>query len=70
MSKLRAEAINLISTMPEEYLLEIVQYAKKFFKPEKSAFGMLSKYADKNLIEKEKFAWESEVVKNYGKNFD
>ncbi len=30
MSDLRAEAVNLIETMPEEYLLAIVQYARRF----------------------------------------
>ena len=30
MSELRAEAINLIEKMPEEYLLAIVQYARRF----------------------------------------
>ena len=30
MSELRSEAINLIEKMPEEYLLAIVQYARRF----------------------------------------
>ena len=30
MSELRAEAVNLIEKMPEEYLLAIVQYARRF----------------------------------------
>ena len=30
MSELRSEAINLIENMPEEYLLAIVQYARRF----------------------------------------
>ena len=30
MSELRNEAINLIEKMPEEYLLAIVQYARRF----------------------------------------
>ena len=30
MSELRTEAINLIEKMPEEYLLAIVQYARRF----------------------------------------
>ena len=30
MSELRAEAINLMEKMPEEYLLAIVQYARRF----------------------------------------
>ena len=29
MSELRSEAINLIENMPEEYLLAIVQYARR-----------------------------------------
>ena len=32
MSELRAEAINLIEKMPEEYLFAIVQYAQDFLK--------------------------------------
>ena len=34
MSELRAEALNLIQIVPEEYLLNIIQYAKKFLKSE------------------------------------
>lgn len=34
MSELRAEAVNLMQIIPEEYLLNIIQYAKKFIKPE------------------------------------
>lgn len=30
MSELRAEAVNLIENMPEEYLLAIVQYVRRF----------------------------------------
>ena len=30
MSELRSEAINLIEKMPEEYLLAIIQYARRF----------------------------------------
>lgn len=30
MSELRAEAISLMEKMPEEYLLAIVQYARRF----------------------------------------
>ena len=30
MSELRAETVNLIEKMPEEYLLAIVQYARRF----------------------------------------
>ena len=32
MSELRAEAINLMEKMPEEYLFAIVQYAQDFLK--------------------------------------
>ena len=32
MSELRAEAVNLIEKMPEEYLFAIVQYAQDFLK--------------------------------------
>ena len=68
MSELRAEAINLIENIPERYLAEIVSYVKNFVEPEKkSSFGILSKYADKNLISQEKSAWEREVVKKYEK---
>ncbi len=30
MSELRTEAVNLIEKMPEEYLLAIVQYVRRF----------------------------------------
>lgn len=71
MTALRAEAVNLMQNIPEEYLIKIIDYAKNFVKSkQKSAFGKLSKYADKNLFESEKSAWESEVTKNYGKNID
>ena len=35
MSELRAEAVNLMQVIPEEYLANIIQYAKRFVKPEK-----------------------------------
>lgn len=35
-----------------------------------SAFGALSKYANKNLIPLEKTAWESAVLEKYGKKAD
>ena len=71
MSEIRAEAINLIENIPEKYLSDIIRYVKNFAEPEKkSAFGILSKYADKNLILHEKSAWEREVAKKYEKIFD
>ena len=38
--------------------------------PKKSAFGALSKYANKNLIPSESKAWESAVSESYVKNVD
>lgn len=71
MEALKAETINLIDELSEENLAKLLDFLKNLIKTEKkSAFGILSKYADKNLIEQEKFAWENEVVKNYGKSFD
>lgn len=34
MSELRAEAVNLMQIIPEEYLENIIQYEKKFVKSE------------------------------------
>jgi len=59
MTALRKELIELTEILPEE----------KILLEKKSAFGILSKYADKNLISKEKSAWESEVAKKY-ENFN
>ena len=71
MSELRAEAINLIEKVPEENLTKLFALIKNFVEPEKkSSFGILSKYADKNLISQEKSAWEREVAKKYEKDFD
>lgn len=70
MTALRREAINLLENVPEEKIFEIIQFIQEKILPEKkSAFGILSKYADKNLISSEKSAWESEVVKKY-ENFN
>ena len=43
---------------------------EKILSEKKSAFGILSKYADKNLIEQEKFAWEKSASEKYAKNFN
>ena len=70
MTALRSEAINLLENVPEEKIFEIVLFIRENnLQEKKSAFGILSKYADKNLISQEKSAWESEVVKNY-ENFN
>ena len=37
MSELRAEAVNLMQIMPEEYLFAIVQYAQDFLKDKEYA---------------------------------
>lgn len=70
MTVLRKELIELTEILPEEKILEVLQFIKeKILIEKKSAFGILSKYADKNLISQEKSAWESEVVKKY-ENFN
>lgn len=70
MSELKIETINLLETLPEEKIFAVLQFIKQnILQEKKSAFGILSKYADKNLISQEKSAWESEVVKNY-ENFN
>ena len=70
MTALRSEAINLLENVPEEKIFEIVMFIReKILSEKKSAFGILSKYTDKNLISQEKSAWESEVVKKY-ENFN
>ena len=70
MSELRAKTINLIESLPEEKIFLVLRYInEKILSEKKSAFGILSKYADKNLISQEKSAWESEVAKRY-ENFN
>ena len=57
MSELRAEAVSLMQIIPEEYLLNIIQYAKKFIKPEITsekalqAFYTLRSEAEKNNLQ-------------------
>lgn len=57
MSELRAEAVNLMQIVPEEYLQNIIQYAKKFIKPETTsekalqAFYTLRSEAEKNNLQ-------------------
>ncbi|MBR5914291.1 MAG: hypothetical protein IKZ58_08015 [Selenomonadaceae bacterium] len=72
MTALRKELIELTEILPEEKIFAVVQFIKEkiLVQEKKSALGILSKYADKNLIEQEKFAWESEVAKKYEKIFD
>ena len=70
MTALRKELLELTEILPEEKIFAVVQFIKEKVLPEKkSAFGILSKYADKNLISQEKSAWESEVAKKY-ENFN
>jgi len=71
MTALRKELIELTEILPEEKIFEVLQFIKEKILPEKkSTLGILSKYADKNLISKEKSAWESEVLKKYEKIFN
>lgn len=72
MSVLRKELRELTEILPDEKLLLVLQYIReKILIPEKkSAFGILSKYANKNLIEQEKFAWEKSAGEKYAKNLD
>lgn len=71
MTALRKELLELTEILPEEKIFAVVQFIKEKILPEKkSALGILSKYADKNLISQEKIAWESEVAKKYEKIFD
>ena len=71
MTELKAETITLLDELSEENLEKVLDFLKNLIKTEKkSAFGILSKYANPELIEREKFAWESEVAKKYGKSFD
>jgi len=72
VSALRKELIEITEVLPDEKIFLILQYVREnILIPEtKSAFGILSKYADKNLIEKEKSAWEMSASEKYAKNFD
>ena len=66
MSGLKIEAINLIETLPEEKIFAVLQFINEnILSEKKSAFGILSKYADKNLISQEKSAWENSVSEKY-----
>ena len=70
MTALRKELLELTEILPEEKIFEIIQFIHEKILPEKkSAFGILSKYADKNKISQEKSAWEREVAKKY-ENFN
>lgn len=58
MSELRSEAISLIEKMPEEYLLEIIQYVKKFLSDKEitskkafQSFYNLRNEAEKNNLQ-------------------
>ncbi len=71
MSAMRKELRELTEILPEEKIFMVLQFIKeKVFGEKKSAFGILSKYADKNLISEEKLAWEKSVSEKYAKNFD
>lgn len=61
MTALRKELLELTEILPEEKIL---------VQEKKSALGILSKYANKDLIEQEKFAWEKSASEKYAKNFD
>lgn len=54
MSELRAEAVNLMQIIPEEYLANIIQYAKKFVKPEKEITSEKALQAFYNLRDEAK----------------
>ena len=72
MSAIRKELIELAEVLPDEKIFLILQYIReKILIPEKkSAFGMLSKYANKNLIGQEKLSWEKSACEKYAKSFD
>jgi hypothetical protein len=61
MSAIRQELLEITEILPEEKIFTVLQFIKEniLTSEKKSAFGILSKYADKNLIEQEKFAWEN-----------
>ena len=72
MSAVKKELIELAEILPDEKIFLILQYVReKILTPEKkSAFGMLSKYANKNFVNQEKSAWEKSARENYAKSFD
>lgn len=71
MTALRKELLELTEILPEEKIFEVLQFIREKILPEKkSAFGILSKYADKNLISQEKSAWEKSASEKYEKNFN
>ena len=67
MSTLRKELIELTECIPDEKIFLVLQYIREniLISEKKSAFGILSKYANKNLIEQEKSAWEKSVIEKY-----
>ena len=71
MTALRKELRELTEIIPEEKIFMVLQFIKeKVIGEKKSAFVILSKYADKNLISQEKSAWEKSASEKYAKNFD
>jgi len=71
MTALKKELIEIIEILPDEKIFMTLQYIReKILSEKKSAFGILSKYANKNLIEQEKFAWEKSASEKYAKNFN
>ena len=65
MSELRAEAVNLIEKMPEEYLLAIVQYVRRFksksFADEQAMFAEWER--DPNTYEDKIAEYVNKIVK-------
>ena len=71
MSALKKELIELTEILPDEKIFLVLQYIREkiLISEKNSAFGILSKYADPNLIAKERIAWEKSVIEKYGENF-
>lgn len=67
------EAYNSLSIARKKEVYDYVMFLsdrKKSRPPQKkfSAFGILEKYANPNLAEKEESAWKNGIVKNYKDN--
>ena len=65
----REMIVSMLDTLTEEQLQGIILFIKNYEKKDEttaeSVRGILSGYANKNLIDKEKEAWEEAVIEKY-----
>lgn len=65
----REIVVSMLDNLTEEQLQGLILFIKNYEKKDEttaeSVRGILSGYADKNLIDKEKGAWERAVLEKY-----